>query len=147
MGGGGCDQEEVGEKWISLGVHLEGLIEEVPGYEGGERASTWEVVGQGHLRGKRSSVAGEEQLVCESLRLEEGWGVEQLPLLGCLKGRSWRCWPGASSRSGPWSSLARAKWARLPWCTVHLLAQLVGTKLETLCLNGSTDTMELWGGL
>ena len=29
---------------------------------------------------------------------------------------------------------------------VHLLAQLVGTKVETLSLNGSTDTMELLGG-
>ena len=30
---------------------------------------------------------------------------------------------------------------------VHLLAQLVGTKLETVGLNGSTDTMELLEGL
>ena len=30
---------------------------------------------------------------------------------------------------------------------VHLLAQLVGTKVETLSHNGSTDTMELLGGL
>ena len=29
---------------------------------------------------------------------------------------------------------------------VHLLAQLVGTKFQTLSLNGSTDTMELLGG-
>ena len=54
--------------------------------------------GAGVVQGgvERSSVAGEEQLVCESLRLEEGWGVEQLPpglskrevmevLAGCIK--------------------------------------------------------------
>ena len=71
-------------------------------------------------------------------------GGEQLQLLGCqrvvlevLAGCVRQEWPVVITGQSQVGKTA----------IVHLLAQLVGTKVETLSLNGSTDTMELLGGL
>ena len=68
---------------------------------------------------------------------------EQLQLLGCqrvvmevLAGCVRQEWPVVITGQSRVGKTA----------IVHLLAQLVGTKVETLSLNGSTDTMELLGG-
>ena len=86
----------------------------------------------------------ESSLCVGQFRLERLGGGEQLQILGCQR-VVMEVLTGCVSQEWPVVITGQSQVGKT--AMVHLLAQLVGTKVETLSLNGSTDTMELLGAL